>query len=149
MEFTYHLNSMKTTDSVLNFNQHSWFTKAKQLQRLQADVNAACIKLGFSQMNDCELYYDTGHLQIKTNAAFSTRLRQLEPDLKSQLNQNGWDISQISLVLTKNALIFSRHIKAAEWVNPNLLRFGARKRPTAEQRALLNLTSKSKKPSTR
>ena len=133
---------MKSPNSILDFNQHSWFAKAKLLQRLKHDVSKGCAKLGFLQGDDCELLLEQDHLQIKTNAALSTRLRQIEPDLNQYLNDNGWNIVRISFVTVRNAQLLSRQIPTPEWINPNVVRYGKRIKPSIEQSALLKLFRK-------
>lgn len=133
---------MKTPNTILDFNQHSWFAKVKQLQRLKLDVSNGCAALGFLQANDCELSLEQDHLQIKTSAALSTRLRQIEPDLQIYLNDRGWSISRISFIAIQNALLLSKHIPTTVWVNPNVLKYGKRLKPTSEQSVMLKLTRK-------
>jgi hypothetical protein len=130
---------MKTPNTILDFNQHSWFAKAKQLQRLKLDVNCGCEMLGFHQANDCELLLEQEHLHIKTNAALSTRLRQIEPDLHRYLNEHGWVISRISFTATRDTRLLSKNMPNPEWTNPNELRYGKRLKPTIEQSTMLKL----------
>jgi hypothetical protein len=133
---------MKTPNTILDFNQHSWFAKVKQLQRLKLDMSNGCALLGFYQANDCELLLEQTHLQIKTNAALSTRLRQIEPDLNKYLNEHGWAISRISFIAIRNAQLLSKHIPSPEGTNPNVLKYGRRLKPTPEQSAMLKLKRK-------
>jgi hypothetical protein len=128
---------MKSPQSLIDFTQQSWFAPAKQMQRLQADVSAACDALGLAQAQQCELSIDGPLLTIKSNAALCTRLRQIEPDLLSILVSQGWAISAIKLQVVKHASALSAHLKQAQWVSPNEVRYGKRLAPTPSQRALI------------
>jgi hypothetical protein len=130
---------MKTLDTVLNFNQHSWFTKVKQLQQLKLDFTDACTANGLLNVDDCELLLEQGHLQIKVNAALSARLRQIEPDLIKYLNEHHWQLTGVSFASVRHAQSLRKHIREAQWINPNQLRYGSRIKPTTEQALRLHL----------
>jgi hypothetical protein len=137
---------MKSPQSLIDFTQQSWFAPAKQMQRLQADVSAACETLGLAQAQQCELYLEGQLLTIKSNAALSTRLRQVEPELLSCLVSQGWAITAIKLQVVKHASALSQHLKQVQWISPNELRYGKRLAPTPSQRALILAHVKRSKP---
>ncbi len=122
---------------MIDFTQQSWFSNAKQIQRLQADVSAACAALGLAQGELCELYFEQQQLTIKSNAALATRLRQIEPELLRCLSDKGWPITAIKLVVVRHAKTLSTHLKQAQWISPNEIRYGKRQAPTASQRAFI------------
>jgi hypothetical protein len=128
---------MKTPNTILNFTQQSWMSVVKQLQRLQADVSSACIALGVPQAAECELRLEQGTLHLKTSAALATRLRQIEPELKTHLNQRAWNIARIDIAVVRSARILASHLATPVWINPNLARFGPRTVPNAAQKAVL------------
>jgi hypothetical protein len=109
----------------------------KQLQRLQADVSAACIALGVPQAADCELTLEHPSLILKTSAVLATRLRQIEPELKALLNAQSWRLSVLDIRVVRNAHTLSKHLHASVWISPNELRFGKRQAPTPEQRSVI------------
>jgi hypothetical protein len=128
---------VKTPHSILNFTQQSWMPAVKQLQRLQADVSAACIALGVPQAADCELTLEVQTLTIKTSAVLATRLRQIEPELKALLNAQSWNLSALDIRVVRNAHALARHLHPDVWISPNEQRYGKRQAPTPEQRAII------------
>lgn len=128
---------MKTPHSILNFTQQSWMPAVKQLQRLQADVSAACIALGVPQAADCELVLAHPILTLKTSAGLATRLRQIEPELKALLNTQSWGLNALDIRVIRNAHALTEHLHADIWTSPNELRYGKRQVPSPEQRAII------------
>ncbi len=109
----------------------------KQLQRLQADVKAACIALGVPQAADCALTLEHPTLTLKTSAVLATRLRQIEPELKAMLNAQSWHLSTLDIRVVRNAQGLNTHLSTGAWTNPNELRFGKRQAPSPQQREIL------------
>jgi hypothetical protein len=130
---------MKTPNSIFDPHHHSWIERAQLTRRLQNDVDAACAQLGLPAMQEYTVWYEQGNLQIKTSASFTTRLRQVEPDLLDFLASNDWVVNKISYVCTKNTSHIKQHLLKNVWLNPNIAKYGKRIKPSAEQRALLKI----------
>ena len=128
---------MKTPVAALNFNQQTWYAKAKQHQRLQADLIAVCASLGVMQAEHCEILLTELRLSIKTNAALATRLRQIEPELLAGLCAKHWPLTQLQFTVVRHAHALSAHLSSHRWINPNVQRYGPRTQASSELRARL------------
>ncbi len=136
---------MRTPQTVMSFTHHSWWHTAKQLQRLQADVTLLCGALGVPQAAQCELLLLDGILKIKASASLATKLRHIEPELKTQLNDKAWNITAIELGVVRNASELKKHLTGTQWVNPNIARYGKRTLPSEAQRAFMLARMKQSK----
>ena len=128
---------MKSPVSVLNFTHQSWLSTAIQVQRLQFDLATVLNLFDLISNNQYEIYLDSTHLTIKSNAAFLTRLRQIKPELLNELATKGWRIENLTLLVVKHADALNTHIKRTTWISPNELRYGKKCIPTQEQRNLI------------
>jgi hypothetical protein len=136
---------MKSPESVLDFTQHSWFIKAKQIQRLQFDLSAIFETCGLKQNTPYEIFQTPDVLTIKSNAALLTRMRQVEPEILDALATKGWHIQHLKFLVTKQDRLLNTRLGKNIWINPNELRYGKRSLPTQAQRELI--FNKPKKPS--
>jgi hypothetical protein len=126
---------MKPIVQSLHFNQQSWVSPVRVLQRLRRDWELACGQLGVPQGSSCELSWEAPRLQARCSAALAARLRQIAPDLAGKLSLAGWGAVEITWAVERSAGALQRAWGAqqAPWVNPNVDKFGARTRPSIEQ----------------
>jgi hypothetical protein len=131
---------MKPIIQSLHFNQQSWVSPVRALQRLRADWELICIKLGVPQGAQCQLTWEQPNLQARCSAALVARLRQITPDLSAQLAAAGWGEVSITWAVERSAGALMRAWDAQQipWVNSNAVKFGPRTLPNLTQNAVLS-----------
>lgn len=130
---------MKPIIQSLHFNQQSWVNPVRALQRLRSDWETICIRLGVPQGAHCQLTWEPPNLQARCSAALVARLRQITPDLSTQLALAGWGEVSITWGVERSASALKRAWDAQQtpWINHNALKFGPKTLPNTAQKSVL------------